>query len=402
VSKINFNGGDWLFYPSGAMNFPGRLEDWPAYFEAALERLRIDVVLLFGDCRPIHRVAHEIAHRRHLRIGVFEEGYIRPDYVTLEQFGVNNHSSLPRLPGFYRSRPAYPMECPARVQNAYWFAALWAILYYLAADLARPAFAHYVHHRPLSWKQSLPWIRSIWRKVRYAVTEHAVIARLCGPLKESHFLVPLQVPCDAQVISHSDFASIQHFIETVMASFAMHAPRETVLVFKHHPMDRGDHDYARWIKERSRRWGLQGRCIYIHDQHLPTLLQCARGVVVINSTVGLSALHHGTALKVCGSAIFDMPGLTFQGSLDEFWTQAREARPDALLLQRFQGYLVHHTQINGSFYTRLRASRSATGLEWIACDKHSHAIGAQAGRTAQGRVVAHQNSIGSQGCGPVR
>lgn len=42
---------------------------------------------------------------------------------------------------------------------------------------------------------------------------------------------------------------------------------------------------------------------YIHDQHLPALLEHARGAMMINSTVGLSAIHHNTPLKVCGTAI---------------------------------------------------------------------------------------------------
>ncbi len=29
VFKVNFNGGDWLFYQNGAFNYHGRLEDWP-------------------------------------------------------------------------------------------------------------------------------------------------------------------------------------------------------------------------------------------------------------------------------------------------------------------------------------------------------------------------------------
>jgi capsular polysaccharide export protein len=109
---------------------------------------------------------------------------------------------------------------------------------------------------------------------------------------------------------------------------------------------------------------MQRRCIYIHDQNLPQLLQFARGVVVINSTVGLSALHHGIPLKVCGHANYDMPGLTYMGSLDDFWIKAQQNKPDSHLLQCFHKYLVNYTQLNGSFYRCLHPEMSATGFSW--------------------------------------
>src|SRR3978361_1805772 len=59
VWKINFNGGDWLFAPKRSIPFRGRPDQWPAFFESVLDERNIDTVLLFGDCRPVHRVAHE-------------------------------------------------------------------------------------------------------------------------------------------------------------------------------------------------------------------------------------------------------------------------------------------------------------------------------------------------------
>jgi capsular polysaccharide export protein len=252
------------------------------------------------------------------------------------------------------------------VGNTYWYSASWAILYYFFAGLLTPFFRHYRHHRPLNWLETLPWIRSAWRKVYCAFKERNIFEALTGRLNGNYFLVPLQVHNDSQVHVHSDFDSVSHFIEDVMTSFASHAPNETALVIKHHPFDRGYHDYSSLIQNHAKRLGISGRCFYIHDQHLPTLLGCARGAVVINSTVGLSALHHGTPLKVCGSAIYDLPGLTFQGRLDDFWQNALQCIPNRILLGAFHGYLMQHTQLNGSFYKRLRGVTTASGLIWEA------------------------------------
>jgi len=98
--------------------------------------------------------------------------------------------------------------------------------------------------------------------------------------------------------------------------------------------------------------------VYIHDQHLPSLLKATRGVVVVNSTVGLSALGHGAPVKVCGTALYDIPGLTFQGRLRQFWHFAGQAVPDAQELLRFKRALIRRTQLNGSFYRKLQ------GVPW--------------------------------------
>ena len=107
VHKVNFHGGDWLFYPWGALNYRGRMEDWPAWLEAQLKALQIDVVLLFGDSRPIHQAAHALAKTMDLQLGIFEEGYVRPHCITLERDGVNGNSRLMADP-LMEHKPASP------------------------------------------------------------------------------------------------------------------------------------------------------------------------------------------------------------------------------------------------------------------------------------------------------
>ena len=366
VWKIDFNGGDWLFSPPGSVPYRGTLDGWPAFFEQFLVEHRIGMVLLFGDCRHMHMSAHAIAAARGVEIGVFEEGYVRPNYITLERFGVNGHSLIPRIGSFYRTTPRQEIPAVREVPYPFWHTVAWAMSYYLAAVLLRPVFPHYQHHRPLSLGEAWPWVKSIWRKAYYRFKERRVQAELVDEHADRFFLVPLQVHNDAQVHVHSDFDSVEAFIEHVIVSFARHAPADVLLVIKHHPMDRGYHDRTGLIRDLSRKYGIARRVRYIHDQHLPTLLEHARGVVVLNSTVGLSALHHGTPLKVCGTALYDMEGLTFQKRLDEFWEEAHKASVDRDLYERFQSYLVKNTQLNGSFYRRLAIPGSSAGLVWSA------------------------------------
>lgn len=366
VWKIDFNGGDWLFSPSGAIPYRGNLADWPQFFGHFLEEHKIDVVLLFGDCRSLHMAAHKIAAERGIEIGVFEEGYVRPNYITLERYGVNGHSLIPRIGSFYRVIPRQEVPPALEVPYPFRHTMAWAMLYYCAAVLLHWAFPRYRHHRPLSLLEAWPWVKSGFRKIWYRFKERKVQHELVTRCSGRFFLVPLQVHNDAQVHVHSDFDSVEAFIEHVIVSFARHAPPDVLLVIKHHPMDRGYHDRTRLIRELGLKYKVSERTLYIHDQHLPTLLEHARGVVVLNSTVGLSALHHGAPLKVCGTALYDMEGLTFQRRLDEFWVQAPTAVVDHELFERFQNYLVKNTQLNGSFYRRLDIPGSSAGLVWTA------------------------------------
>lgn len=368
VFKVNFHGGDWLFSHNPAFsrvfNFRGSLDAWPAYVDDLLVRLNIDMVFLFGDCRPVHVAALRKTQQRGIQAGVFEEGYLRPDYITLERDGVNNNSSLPSDPRFYLNQPTREVPAARSLGTTYGQAAQWGMLYFAAASLARLWFPRYRHHRRLGIADGPSWVVSFWRKHYYRFTERHVMPRLMGELSDRFFLVSLQTRGDAQMSVHSSYDSVDQFIEHVLGSFARCAPPGSVIALKHHPLDRGYSDYTVLIDRLVRTLGLQGRCFYIHDQHLPSLLQHTCGVVVVNSTAGLSAVGEGVPVKVCGEAIYDIQGLTFQGALDTFWKHAHLARPNPDLYQAFRSYLISHTQHQGSFYKRLPGVSYHSGVLW--------------------------------------
>lgn len=368
VFKINFNGGDWLFSSDAAFssvyNFSGKAAAWPDYLRDLLTRLKIDIVFLFGDCRPMHVAAIATGRELGIRFGVFEEGYLRPDYITLEREGVNDNSSLPGNPAFYLAQARFePVPCEP-LGSTYGQAAKWGMLYFAATSLARWRFRHYKHHRRLGIADAPFWLLSFWRKFVYAVAERKVLPSLITEHSGKFFLVSLQTRGDAQMSIHSDFKSIEQFIEHVVLSFAKNAPKGSLLALKHHPLDRGYSDYTALIKQLTAEHQLEGRCLYIHDQHLPTLLQHAGGVVVVNSTAGLSAVGEGVPVKVCGRSIYDIEGLTFKGPLDAFWQNAHLSVPEHELYTAFKSYLISHTQHRGSFYKPMPGVSFSSGVMW--------------------------------------
>jgi capsule polysaccharide modification protein KpsS len=116
-------------------------------------------------------------------------------------------------------------------------------------------------------------------------------------------------------------------------------------------MDRPYSDYSVDIEALRLEHGLGERLLYVDVINLPSALRGARGTVVINSTVGLSSLMHGTPVKCLGRAIYDMPGLTHQGSLADFFQEPGSVNRE--LHQRFRHWLLAHNQLNGSVWSRL-------------------------------------------------
>lgn len=364
VYKINFNGGDSFFYRrKQSVNYTGKLKHWAAYLERLIKNKEIGRIYLFGDCRSYHRIAREVAQRLQVRLFVFEEGYIRPDYVTLEEHGVNGHSRMLTGPLDYRSSDSNPIPKTQQSKNVFMRTAIYSMLYYLSAAFNRRKFRYYQHHRSFNaLTEGMPWIVSALRKWRYGIRDKSFLAELLPQFDSNYFVCPLQVHCDMQVAVHSDFNSIEHFIGDVISSFAEFAPTNKALVFKHHPMDRGYTDYSLLLDNLISEYGLQGRVFYVHDVCLPTLLKSAQGTILINSTVGMSSLFHGTPVKTLGRAIYDQPGLTYQCSIDRFWKKS--GRVDSDEYERFRRYLITHNQINGSLYKPLSRSDDYAGLVW--------------------------------------
>ncbi len=363
VTKINFNGGDRFFYRRpDALDYTGTLDDWEAWLERMVVNRGFSRFYLFGDCRAYHRIACEVAARNNVRVFVFEEGYIRPNFITLEEDGVNGRSTMLSQPC---AIPSVPEELPQEHQqpvNVFLITALYSMIYYWASAAGKRHFEHYRHHRPFDWfPEGVRWLRSFTRKWIYSRREKHVLDTLLPQFDGNYFVCPLQVHCDMQVVVHSDYNSIEHFVGDVLASFRQHAPSSKAIVFKHHPMDRGYTDYTTLFANLTAELGLQGRVFYVHDVCLPTLLQHAQGTVLINSTVGLSSLFHGTPVKPLGKTIYDIPGLTSQLDLDDFWNVERFV--DKANFQAFRSFLIMRNQLNGNLYRRI-GDQGASGIVW--------------------------------------
>ncbi|HEG0327395.1 TPA: capsule biosynthesis protein [Campylobacter coli] len=347
VLKLNFNGGDFFFYPNGKRCKCDE-KDLENFYENFFKEKKIDAIVMYNDCRLIHAKAIKVAKGLGIGIWIFEEGYLRPYCITFEKDGVNANSSLPRDKNFYLSCNILTKESIKEIPGGFKFMVFSAFLYWLFSFLLAPFFNNKLHHRTLFPFEFLFWFRSLYRKYLYKFTEKKLNQKIYS-LEKKYFLAILQVYNDTQ-IKHHYKKSIEEFIEELILSFANHARAKSYLIFKHHPMDRGYRNYSKLINELSQKYHVEGRIFYVHDTYLPTLLKNALGCITINSTVGLSAILEGCPTKVCGNAFYDFEGLAYPKKLQFFWREAHAYKPNPSLVINFKNYLLNTNQFNGNFY----------------------------------------------------
>ncbi|EIZ1079822.1 capsule biosynthesis protein [Campylobacter coli] len=347
VLKLNFNGGDFLFYPSGKRCKCDE-KDLENFYENFFKEKKIDAIVMYNDCRLIHTKAIKVAKELGIGIWIFEEGYLRPYCITFEKDGVNANSSLPRDKNFYLSCNISTKESIKEIPGGFKFMAFSAFLYWLFSFLLAPFFNNKLHHRTLYPFEFLFWFRSLYRKYLYKFTEKKLNQKIYS-LEKKYFLAVLQVYSDTQIKYHYK-KSIEEFIEELILSFSNHARAKSYLIFKHHPMDRGYRNYSKLINGLSQKYHVEGRIFYVHDTYLPTLLKNALGCITINSTVGLSAILEGCPTKVCGNAFYNFEGLAYPKKLQFFWREAHAYKPNPSLVINFKNYLLNTNQFNGNFY----------------------------------------------------
>ncbi len=351
VFKVVFNGGDFAYWsPRSCWLYRDGLPSLRAFLDDRYRRFEISDQILFGDRRAVHRVAVEHSEACGVRTHVFEEGYFRPSWVTLEREGVNGHSLLPRDPDWFRcAARALPESADSvPIRSPFWVRAAHDVGYHLAGIFNPLVFHRYRTHASVT--APVEYAAYAKRFSRLRVVRNREYRRVGALVASSvpYFVLPLQLNSDAQIRDHSRFEHMGDVIVHVLESFARCAPGDARIVVKNHPLDLGLMDYRRIVVDCERRFELAGRTLYLEDGDMGELARHARGVVTVNSTVGIVALELGRPTATLSDPIYNLPGLTWQGGLDAFWTNGQS--PDAQLYSCFRRVVMRATQVNGGFY----------------------------------------------------
>ncbi|MFA5121356.1 capsule biosynthesis protein [Zavarzinia sp.] len=372
VTGVNLCFGDWYFWKGpAAINYRGTRRGWPAFIGRLFEREGVTDLVLLGEQRAYHKVAIAEAKKRGVRVTVTDFGYLRPDWVTLEADGMGGNSLFPRdLATIRRLAEGAPVPRPgSRFADSFRTMAIGDLIYSFGNILFAWAFPFYRR----SDKRANPFVYFPFMARRLMTTKARqreaaeLMARMIAE-KRRFFFFPLQLEHDFQVVAYSPFADLREPLRRVIASFARHAAADDWLMIKPHPWDPGLRNWRKLTRRFAAEHGVADRVAFIDGGVLGETTRASVGMVTVNSTSGVTALEVGRPLKVLGQAVYDIPGLAFQGSLDAFWQKATP--PAAADVQAFLAAMAATIQIRGTFFsepglgaaTRIAAERLDAGL----------------------------------------
>ncbi|MDO5658095.1 MAG: capsule biosynthesis protein CapA [Paracoccus sp. (in: a-proteobacteria)] len=355
VWRVAFNAGDAFFWSDRdhLIRHQGSAADWPAHLDRLLTEKGVTDIALYGDVRAIHADAVQIARARGLTIHIFEEGYLRPFWITYERGGSNGYSRLAQidipqmraaLRGAQGDTPRPPSHWGDMRQHKFYG----ALYHFLVLTMNRD-FPGYRSHRDISlWQEFRLNLRRLLLTPAHAVTR-AVETRRIRRGGFPYTLVLMQLEHDASFRAHSDFTEMPEFTDRVMEAFATNAPRHHHIVFKAHPLEDDRSRLRARIIEKARALGISHRVHYVLGGKLAPLLSQARSAVTVNSTAAQQALWRGLPVKTMGHSVYDKPGLVSSQDLAAFFV--RPERPSAHLYRRYRDYLLETSQLPGGYYS---------------------------------------------------
>lgn len=355
VWRVGFNKGDDAFWFSNKSYIPylGRPETWGEEFTRIVEEKSVTDLVLYGDTRPIHAQAIEHARAMGLRIHVFEEGYLRPYWVSYERGGANGHSRLMNmsvgdmraaLEGLDLDLPDAPARWGDMRQHVFY-----GMVYHYFVFLRNGKYRNFRPHRALNVTKEFNLYLKRLLTMPFTAAQRALATFRIKHGGFPYHLALLQLEHDSSFQMHSPFATMTDFLELTIDGFAKGAPTHHHLVLKAHPLEDGRVPLRREIRRIARDLGVAHRVHYVRGGKLAGLLNTARSAVTVNSTAAQQVLWRGLPLKVFGDAVYNKPEFVSTQSLPEFFTNP--TRPDSRAYRDYRHYLLETSQIPGGFYS---------------------------------------------------
>lgn len=353
--RVGFNAGDRAFWFHSASYIAHRAppQDWPAHLAQIVAEKAVTDLVLYGDTRFVHASAIAFAREKNLCVHVFEEGYLRPYWVTYERGGTNGNSRLMQTSVAEMRRALTHADTTTTAPPARWGDmrqhVFYGALYHWFVMFKNGGYRQFQPHRQLPVSaEFMLYLRRLVMMPLHSLQRRLATARIRRGGFPYH-LVLLQLEHDSSFQVHSPFANMHAFIELVIAGFAAGAPRHHHLVFKAHPLENGRAPLRADIARLAQAHGVGRRVHFLQGGKLAQLLNEARSAVTVNSTAAQQVLWRGIPLKVFGAAIYNKPEFVSTQGLAQFFTAP--TRPDRTAYQDFRAYLLETSQIPGGFYS---------------------------------------------------
>ncbi len=349
--KVLFPLHEYGFKKEIIIKYSDDIKFFKLFLKNFILKKKIKHIFMYGNVLIPHKQCLELVDElkkegNNIRTHIFELGYLRPNFITLEERGVNYTSSLIQEKIFYSKQIPYN-NFPIPKKHIFRFRKIWKAITFISHCLTEYQIVESEHK--LQPRPSFLYfqLKGFFLKYYFKFSEYKLKKKVFT--KKPFFLVILQVSTDSQITSGSMIKNNCDFIYKVIKDFSSTKLNEVNLVFKHHPRDRGYTNYSKEIEKTSKKFNLRNNVFYIHDYFLSKIFKNPRckGTVLINSTVGYQSLYHSIPVKALGKSPFNIDGLSDQKNLASFFKNPNYV--DKLLFNKFYKYVLERSQINGNF-----------------------------------------------------
>ncbi|MEM9282213.1 MAG: hypothetical protein AAGA96_10320 [Verrucomicrobiota bacterium] len=366
VIKLALNAPDLMYRARGIKTIPFRkpIREFEEWLGDLVKCHEIDTFVVYNSFRPYNQVACQLADRLGLGVIQCEQGILRPLHVTVifgSKFPFDEIRELwedKSLRGQWaKPNPPDPVSTVSTARKNVKFG-----LSVLSALTLNVFFPRYCDQQRMSFSKH--FIGTLLNGCRFLARSWEsghFTPLITGPWSGKFFLAPLQLGHDAQIQRHSPFKAMNEVMDLVANSFLENAEATDRLIFKIHPLDRGYRTFKEKFQEISERLGKE-RVFLVDRVDLSLLIENSKGVVTVNSTVGLIALRHQAKVKVLGEAFYDLPCLTFQGELNQFWQAPHHPKKEDV--QQFINMLEYTMQARGTLSGKCFANAGHCGILW--------------------------------------
>ena len=350
--KISFPLYEYGFPKSRLIKYSKDIRYFKEFLKETIVEKDIKHIFMYGNVLIPHREALALSEELkeeniNIYTHIFELGYLRPNFVTLENQGINYNSAFIKSREFYLKQDSYEFFPIPKKHARFRIRKIWKTISFINHSFKNYKIVNKEHK--LQPKPIYIWfqIKGFFLKFYFELSEHK-LKKKCF-VENRFFIVILQVSTDSQLTEGSDIKDNKKFIYEVIKDFAKANLNNINLVFKHHPRDRGYTNYLNLIEKFSTEFGVYKKVFYIHDYFLSKLFQNpnCKGTVLINSTVGYQSLFHSVPVKSLGITPYNIEGLSPQINLVSFFKNPLPV--DRLLFNKFYKYILENSQINGNF-----------------------------------------------------
>jgi len=356
TNQIGFNQGDKIFWANKRSFIPFTLpiHAWSGFLQREFREKQITDLVIYNDTRPLHKTAIQAAHAKGINVHIFEEGYLRPYWITYERDGSNGNSKLMSLAQsavvpdhLIRDPDPVPAPCHWGDMREHIF---YGAVYHWCILCANRQFPNFTSHREISIRKEfrLHLKQLVFMPARIAARLWANLTLKCRTFP--YHLILMQLQHDSAFQNHSPFKTNASFLELTLRSFANNAPPHHHLVIKAHPLEDGRSEIAYHLRRLGTKFGINRRIHYLPGGKLAHVLDPALSVVTVNSTAGQQALWRGIPVKTLGQAIYNHDKFISKQSLDAFF--AHPKAPNLQAYKAFRNFLLQTSQIPGGFYSK--------------------------------------------------